>query len=78
MNALSSKKLPDSDRVFTLRRYLIGFFFVVIFHPFGPYSGLLAGFTWDKRMVSARGHCSGFIDRHGPTVRAALLVGWTH
>jgi len=31
MTALNSKKRPDSDRVFTLRRYLIGFFFVVIF-----------------------------------------------
>jgi hypothetical protein len=31
MAALNSKKRPDSDRVFALRRYLIGFLFVVIF-----------------------------------------------
>ena len=31
MAALTSKKRPESNRVFALRRYLIGFLFVVIF-----------------------------------------------
>ena len=31
MTASNTKKRPDSDRVFALRRYLIGFLFVVIF-----------------------------------------------
>ena len=31
MTALNSKKRPDSDRVFALRRYLIGFLFILVF-----------------------------------------------
>src|SRR3984893_11734381 len=78
MTALNSQKHPDSNRLFALRRLrgwsLIHFDFRVV----GPYNGLLTNSTWDKCVVSAGGHCSGFINRHGPAVRVALLVGWAH
>lgn len=31
MTRLNTKKRPDSDRVFALRRYVMGFLFVVVF-----------------------------------------------
>jgi len=75
---LIPKKHPDSDRVFALRRYLIGFLFILIFVLLDRttvYLQVLPGISaWYPPVGMALALLLGMGPRYAPL----LLVGWAN
>jgi len=78
MTGLNNKKRPDSERVFALRRYVIGFLFVVVFVLLDRTTVYLQVLPGISAWYPPVGVAPGVFDQHGPTVRPPLLVGRFH